>query len=126
MSSVLYFLVKASRMGKGSLYEISRGSRYTSLQNAAHFAQFPSTEASLLVERPLEISSPTLRKLLRKRVCLEGSTFAMIASVGKWCPCGQEVRIWWYLVIRRGGLECCCLPCSQSCRRVCIGGNDGS
>ena len=49
MAPVLYSLVKALRMGTGSLYEASRGVRAAFLQNVAHFDQCPLAVATLLV-----------------------------------------------------------------------------
>ena len=49
MAPVLYSLVKALRMGTGSLYEAIRGVRAAFLQNVAHFDQCPLAVATLLV-----------------------------------------------------------------------------
>ena len=114
MAPVLYCLAKALRVGTGSLYETSRGLRYTFLQNAAHFAQCPLVENSLLVERFLVMLSAEELKLSRKQVYLPGSTVTMAASVGRWFPCGRAVRRQWDIVSGRCGMRFHCLPFSLS------------
>ena len=94
MSPVLYFLEKVLRMGTGSLYETSRGSRAMSLKNAAHFSQFPLAELALLAERLLTMSSSAVWKLLQIQVQSAGSTVVMSASVGRLCTCDILVRRW--------------------------------
>ena len=86
MYPVLYCLEKALRMGNGSLYKTSRGSRATSLQNESQFPQCPLASVDLLVEMPLDMSSDVAWNILRKQVHLVGSIFSMAASVGRLCP----------------------------------------
>ena len=77
MGPVGYCLAKAMRIGIWYLYETSRGSRTTSLQNADHISQCPLAAADLLIESPLTIMSAAARKLSQKRVHYEESTVAM-------------------------------------------------
>ena len=92
MAPVLYFLAKALRMGTGSLYDIIRGYRATSLHNEAQFFQCPSTAAVLLVLSPSAMLSLAVWKISQKKMRLAGSTVTMVTSVGRLCPCERVVR----------------------------------
>ena len=78
------FICKCSEDVTRLLCDMSRGSRDTSLYNAAHLAQFPLVAEDLIVESPSDMSSDAARKLLWKQVRLEGSTTNRTASAGRY------------------------------------------
>ena len=75
------------RAGTGSLYDTSKGLRYTSLQNLDQFSQYPSTAVVCLEKRTLVMLLDIERKLLWKQARLAESTATREASGCKCGPC---------------------------------------
>ena len=119
MAPVLYCLAKALRMGTGSLYKMSIGSRATSLNNVSRLYQCPLTVAAIIVEKSLDISSATACNLSRKLVRWYGSTVSRAASEGSMCTFKLVGRC--QIGRRSGGhgLRFHCLSRSQSCGGLC-------
>ena len=122
MYPVWYLWENYLKMGTGSLYIISRGSRAISLQNSDKVFQRPPAVVAGLVESPWVISYSAERKLLQNIVHLKGSTSTKEHFVGVWHKCVQVRLCRWGLWVLMAGQRYH-FPCLwKSCGEVHIGG----
>ena len=120
-----YCLAKVLRIGTGSLYKRSRGSRAKYQQNSAHFFQCLLASAARLEESPLAMLCAAARKLFQKLYHLEGSTVSLADPVDVKRQYVQAERSSLDLLRNMDDRRCHCLPRSQSFSGLKNGGTVG-